>query len=169
MADKDLFEMKLSILMKEWDYTQTHIGRLDTIIFNVRQWSVTILAGFFAGAVATRSPNVMLAAMVSIVLLWINEAVWKVFQKYFTTRSQDIEAYLSSNTFASDVETRTLGFVTPSMGAQFRSGTIGNRARAVLIAAGLRNVVLVHASLLVICIVSYMFLKFGMDSPTAPR
>jgi hypothetical protein len=162
MADKDLFETKLSILMKEWDYTQTHIGRLDTIIFNLRQWSVTILAGFFAGAVATRSPNVMLPAMVSTVLFWMNEAVWKVFQRHFTTRSHDIEAYLSSNAFSSDVESRKFGFVTPRMGAQFRRGTIGNRARAVLVAAGFRNVVLVHASLLVICIVAYVSLKLGL-------
>jgi hypothetical protein len=60
VANESSFDKKLNILLKEWDHVQFHIGRFDTIIFNIRQWGITVFTAFFGAAVALHKPDVML-------------------------------------------------------------------------------------------------------------
>ena len=161
--DTDGFDTKLNILLKEWDYVQNHIGRFDTIIFSIRQWSVTVLAGLLAAAVAAKSPALMLSAVVPTGLFWFIDALHKSFQRRFISRGREIEVYLSSPDFTEALRERTFAsFTSPRLSAQFGVGTFRTRLNDVAHSALLRNVVVVHASLMCTCIVLYGFLQFIM-------
>ncbi|MGO6704951.1 hypothetical protein ACC786_37330 [Rhizobium ruizarguesonis] len=160
MRDKDFFDRKLIILMKEWDYLQTHIARFDTISFSIRQWSVTIFTAFLGGSIALKNPQGMLIAIVPVLLLWRMDGLWKSIQLRLIDRNAEIQFFLASKEFE-DAHTNLSmdSFVTPTMFQGFRKTTLWAKIINVLRAAALRNVLLSHIAILLFCFASYIFLR----------
>src|SRR2546425_816563 len=153
---KDEFETKYEILMKEWDYTQSHIGRFDTIIFQVRSWAITALTGLIAVSASQGKPRLMLLAMLVTGLFWINDGLQKSFQRRFILRSREIENYLSSIKFIDDFRKKSItGINVPQSALQFGVGSVSERFATVIEAAFLRNVLFIYGSMLLVCVVSY--------------
>src|SRR4051812_12083375 len=109
----DYFEGKLSIIMKEWDYCQTNIGRFDTLILGIRGWAVTAFTGVLAISVTKSIPFLMLFGIFPTLLFWIAESVDKSFQRIFIRRERVIEAYLTSLAFLEDYNRREISFISP--------------------------------------------------------
>jgi hypothetical protein len=157
---KDEFELKYDILMKEWDHIQTNIGRLDTVNFQIRGWSTTAITGLIAVSMSQHEPNLMLLAILIVVLFWIIDSLFKSFQRVFILRDREIEEYLSSTVFTEDVNRRQItGIEFPHGARSFGVGSRRTRLVKVAKAAFLRNVLVVYASLTVICILSYFVVQ----------
>ncbi|TAT71062.1 hypothetical protein [Rhizobium ruizarguesonis] len=160
MSDKDFFDRKLTILMKEWDYLQTHIARFDTISFSIRQWSVTIFTAFLGGSIALKNPQGMLIAIVPVLLLWFIDGVWKSIQVRLIDRNAEIQIFLASKEFE-DAHTNLSmdSFVTPTMFEGFGKTKLRAKTVNVLRAAVIRSVLLSHIAILLFCLASYIFLR----------
>jgi uncharacterized membrane protein len=151
------FDTKLSVLMKEWDYCQTHIGRFDTIIFGIRGWAVSAFTAVLAVSVTQKLPILMLFAVIPITLFWIIDAVNKNFQRRFSLRTREIESYFRSDEFRSDIE---VGI--PVISVSFRSRPILGRLTSVARAATQNNVMIVYLSIVLLCLISYVLLKVSL-------
>ncbi|QIO58722.1 hypothetical protein ELI20_01140 [Rhizobium ruizarguesonis] len=160
MSDKDFFDRKVTILMKEWDYLQTHIARFDTISFSIRQWSATIFSAFLGGSIALKNPQGMLIAIVPVLLLWLMDGVWKSIQLRLIDRNVEIQIFLASKEFE-DAHTNLSmdSFVTPTMFQGFRKTTWPAKTLNVLRSAVVRSVLLSHFAILLCCLASYIFLS----------
>ncbi|MEH7879393.1 hypothetical protein V7799_18060 [Rhizobium laguerreae] len=160
MSDKDFFDRKVAILLKEWDYLQTHIARFDTISFSIRQWSATIFTAFLGGSLALKNPQGMLIAIVPVLLLWLMDGVWKSIQLRLIDRNVEIQIFLASKEFE-DAHTNLSmdSFVTPTMFQGFRKTTLWAKTVNVLRSAVVRSVLLSHIAILLCCFASYIFLR----------
>ncbi|MDW9414237.1 hypothetical protein GOB15_07155 [Sinorhizobium meliloti] len=164
MADSDPFDRRLSILLKEWDHLQFHIGRLDTIAFNVRQWCVTVFTAFLGVAATLKRPEVILLALVPVVLFWLTDSLWKAIQKKFINRAWEVEQFIASEEFDRAVVERSLAsFETPLISAQFGSKTFISRAKDVLRAGVIPSVLLSYATIVICCLISYLVLLLSVS------
>lgn len=165
--NKTAFDYKLEILMKEWDYVQTHIGRFDVILFNIRTWAVSAFTAMIAVAATQKLPALMLLAMLPVLMFWFIDALHKNFQRNFIFRNREIESYLSSDAIIEDAKLRSgLSIVAPAMSSQFGKASFFHRLKLVLKAAALRNVVVIYSALLSLCALSYWFLRIFHASPS---
>lgn len=163
MADLDPFDRRLSILLKEWDHLQFHIGRLDTIAFNVRQWCVTIFTAFLGTAATLKRPEVILLAIVPVILFWLTDSLWKAIQKNFIKRAREVEQFFASEEFDRAVAERSLAsFATPLISAQFGNKTFTGRVKEVLRAGFLPSVFLSYAAVLICCWIFYLVLQLAI-------
>jgi hypothetical protein len=155
------FDAKLAVLMKEWDHVQFHVGRLDTIAFNIRQWSIT-LVGVFLGAAATlKRPELMVLAMIPVVLFWLNDALFKSYQRRFIKRGMELEAYMSSGQLDLALDEGTWGrFTLPQMSIKFEQENFPSKILRIVNAALLPNVAASYLSALTFCAVAYLGLRF---------
>jgi uncharacterized membrane protein len=157
---KTPFDYKVEILIKEWDHVQTHISRFDAILFNIRTWAVSAFSAMLAVAATQKIPGLMLLAMLPVSMFWFIDALQKRFQRLFIFRARDIEAYLSSSAFIDDAKSQSeVSFVSPALAVQFRKKSFLRRLSAVLRAAVLGNVLFIYSAMLVLCALSYLFLR----------
>jgi hypothetical protein len=157
---KDAFDYKLEIVVKEWDYIQSHIGRYDTIIFNIRSWAVSAFTAMLAVSASQKLPALMLLAILPMLMFWLIDALHKSFQRHFMRRGGEIESYLASDNFIDDVKSRTgIRIVAPTLSTMFGQGSFSARLKYVLKTALIRNVLVTYAALLFLCLLSYCFLK----------
>ncbi|WP_104840062.1 hypothetical protein [Sinorhizobium fredii] len=162
MADLDPFERRLQILLKEWDHLQFHIGRLDTIAFNVRQWCVTVFTAFLGIAATLRRPEVILLGLVPVALFWLTDGLWKAVQKKFINRAWDVEQFIASEEFDRAVAEKSLvAFETPLMSVQFDKKRFISRVKDVLCAGLIPSVLLTYTTIIICCLISYFFLQFA--------
>jgi hypothetical protein len=160
------FDYKLEILIKEWDYVQSHIGRFDSILFSIRTWAVSAFSAMIVVAATRNLPDLMLLAILPVFMFWFIDALFKRFQRYFIFRGQEIEAYLSSGTFIEDARLQSeVSIVTPALSSQFRRSSLWRRMCGVLRAALLWNVLIVYSAMLILCALSYWFLHAFHASP----
>jgi hypothetical protein len=116
---KSAFEYKLEILLKEWDQCQIGIARFDTLLFNIRTWSISIFSAILAGSISLNRPHLMLVALAPTMLFWLVDAHNKRFQRVFIDRYRQIEDYLSSERFIADAASQKLGIKIPDISGQF--------------------------------------------------
>jgi hypothetical protein len=158
---KSLFEYRLDILIKEWDYVQTHTGRFDPILFNIRTWAVSAFTALIAVAATQKIPGLMLLAILPALMFWFLDALNKSIQLRFISRGQEIEAYLSSSAFINDAKSQTeFSIDTPGLSRLFRKKKpFFHRARLVLKAAVRWSVLSVYSAMICLCALSYFFLR----------
>jgi hypothetical protein len=159
--ENDEFEYKYNLLIKEWDYTQNHIGRFDTILYNIRGWAVTLFGIVLSISVSQKTPHLVLFNIIPVLLFWIMDALNKNFQRKFIFRSKAIEEYLSGDDFKEDIQSRKFRFETPNLSNQFRKGTFIERIKDVYSSALLRNVIMTYIPMILLCIFSYVILKYA--------
>jgi hypothetical protein len=163
MSDESLFNRKLTILFKEWDYLQAHIGRLDTMIFNIRQWCITIFAALLAASATLRMPALMLGCLFPILLFWLIDGTWKSIQRNYILRTREIEAFLASKDFEQACEIGSFGgFASPAISSRFGAGSFFERLYAVGREMRLRNVLLMYGSVMLFCFASFLVLLFSL-------
>jgi hypothetical protein len=157
--NKSAFDYKLEILMKEWDYVQSHIGRLDSIIFNIRGWAISAFTAMIAISATQKIPNLMLLAMLPVLMFWFIDALHKNFQLNFILRGREIETYLASNALLDDAKWQSgISITAPDLSGSFRKRPFFDRVRRVLKAATLWNVWIIYSAMLCLCALSYLFL-----------
>jgi hypothetical protein len=155
---RSIFEYRLDVLLKEWEFAQAQIGQFDTIAMSIRGWAVSLFSAMLAASITLKNPDLLCWAPVPIILFWLLDALFKSFQERVIERSHKIEAYLRSQRFAEDAKSQAaLGFETPFISSVFKVG-LPERARGVLRAAAFLNVMLLHGSLLVTCIIAHALL-----------
>ena len=157
---KTEFEIRYEILMKEWDYTQTKIGRFDTIVFQIRSWAITSLAGLLAVAVTQHKPSLMIFGIFITLLFLLNDAVQKSFQRSAIARCNEIEAYLGGESLSIDISSEKFsGIEFPKL--ILGTGTLTNRLRFVLEACKLNNVIIFYGALEVFGIICTSFCYYN--------
>jgi len=72
---KDAFDLKLDVLMKEWDHVQNHVGRFDSILFNIRGWAVSAFTAMLAVSATQKLPHLMLLTILPVLMFWFVEAL----------------------------------------------------------------------------------------------
>jgi hypothetical protein len=158
---QDVFDYKFQILMKEWDYTQTHIGRFDTIIFSIRGWAVSAFTAMIAVATTQKIPSLMLLAILPTLLFWLVDALHKTFQRNFISRGNKIERYLRSKNFLDDAKLRSdIRMATPNLSKPFGRGSYLERVKKVIAHALIRNVVVTYVPMIMLCVVVYFLLEY---------
>lgn len=158
----DYFETKLSVLMKEWDYCQTHIGRLDTIIFVIRGWAVTAASAILALAVTQASPILALFGIVPALMFWLIDAINRTFQRRFLVRAIAIEAYFRFDDFRLDLENSTFQrFLSPFSFESFILRMSRWKQFKVVAREAIRpSVAAVYGSIILLCLISGALIGF---------
>jgi hypothetical protein len=161
------FDRKFALLIKEWDQCEASISRFDTIAFGIRGWAVSVFTAILAASITLGHPSLILFAIPPTLLFWMVDSVNKAFQERFIRRVKKIQTYLLSSEFNADVEASTLNFKTPTMALDFeRAGDIPFLRKIILILReGIRaNVLIVYASILILCFVCWPFLRLYTNS-----
>ncbi|WP_428487771.1 hypothetical protein [Rhodopila sp.] len=159
----DYFETKLSVLMKEWDYCQTHIGRFDTIIFGIRGWAITAVSAILGVAFSKPMPVLVLLAVFPVFMFWLIDALNRTIQRRFLGRVIEIERYFQSEAFRWDIASDTFQqFESPVGFTSYIKKRRKKQVFAVVREAFRPSVVLVYGSIFVIGLVCYFRLN-GCD------
>lgn len=157
---KTPFDYQLEILLKEWDYAQSHIGRFDTIIFSIRSWAVSAFTAMLAVAATQGKPALMLLAIIPTMMFWLIEAFHKSFQRLYILRTREIEYYLASETFRQDAAAQTaMQFRTPTTSERFHGRLRWDRLRDIVHVARFRNVMVTYVSIIILCLLTFVFLS----------
>jgi len=161
---KSIFEYRLEVLLKEWDFAQGQIGQFDSIAMTIRGWAVSVFSAMLAAAIALHNADLCLWTMMPIILFWLLDALFKSFQELVIDRSRKIEDYLRSKEFAADAASQmTFGFETPQIAGLFQADN-RERTAGLLRAALYANVSFFYGALLVTCIVLYYLLPSLMSA-----
>jgi hypothetical protein len=85
---------QLELLKVELASIQGGIRGLDTILFQIKGWCVTICVAVAGVALATKSPELLLVAAGAIIGFWLVDAHYKAVQRVFIERDTHIEVCL---------------------------------------------------------------------------
>lgn len=156
----DAFDFKHDILMREWQLVNDGIGRLDTVIFLIRGWAVTITTGGVAYAFVQQHAIVPIYIVVPLLLTWAYDALFKSFQSAYISRNLSIEKYLSSDQFLMDFrEHREISFKTPATLDGFWYDQDGMKPWSVIREnANRNNVRFVYGCLIGLCLLSSLII-----------
>lgn len=156
---KDIFDYKIETVFKEWDFIQSHIGRFDTLAFNVKGWSISVFAALLAISVSQKIPSLILLAIIPIILLWIVDALFKSFQRRYILRGREIEKYLASESFITDVSNRSGGQISgPGLSRLFYQVKLDHKIKLLLESVVAANVMAIYVPMIGFCVMKYFFL-----------
>lgn len=154
------FDLSNAVLMKEWDFTQSNIGRFDTIMYTIRAWSLTALTGGIGVAASQHAPQLMLLVAIVAMALWFLDALHKSFQRVFILRSREIEDYLRSPQYRYDHRLeRWTGFRSPDTARRLRNPGMLTGFLQPLGYMAYRSVIMVHLPVVTMCIVAFVVLQ----------
>ena len=93
-SQEDLFKFKLDLLKKELDLISSVIGRYDSMLFQIKGWTITLwiaVVGF--GFQSKLIPVFMLAFFIPILFCFI-EVEFKHIQRQYIFRGNKLEKFL---------------------------------------------------------------------------
>jgi hypothetical protein len=164
------FELSNAVLMKEWDFTQSNIGRFDTIMYTIRAWSLTALTGGIGVAAAQHAPQLMLLVAIVAMALWFLDALHKSFQRVFILRSREIEDYLQSPRFQEDHQLeRWVGLRSPDTAGRLRNPGLLSGLLQPLGYMAYRSVIMVHLPVVTMCVVAFVVLQLVIPAAVPPH
>jgi hypothetical protein len=92
----EAFTLQKEILLSDWASGKTAIRDLDGVTFKIKGWAIAVFSATLAAGVALRVPSLPLFAVLSSVLFWALDALFKSFQHRFILRDMEIGRYLAS-------------------------------------------------------------------------
>lgn len=93
MAD----EFYTDILKREWELTSANIGRYDPIFITIRSWCVTLVTAVCGFSISETQPVFLLLSVLPIMMFWLLDGLYKVYQRRHIIRLRDIEAQISKH------------------------------------------------------------------------
>jgi len=120
---KDSFDYKFELLKFELNSLQQGIRNYDSILFIIKGWAITMFSAVVLFSAQVEKPTYLILCVVSTLLFWMLDAVFKAIQKAYTLRYNEIEKFLQSDKFNKALAERSLdGFVTPDIASGFSRG-----------------------------------------------
>lgn len=104
--DKDEFDYRYELLLKEIELLQKRIGDFDTLQFNIKSWSITLFSGFVFLALKEKTKIFVGFGGITVILFWILDSIYRKFQRDHVLRYDIIEEFLRSPEFSKAVKTR---------------------------------------------------------------
>lgn len=159
-AHTDLFAEQRKNLDTEITLVQKAIDKFDDLIFKIKSFAVTISLALLGFAVKERIPVMALLGAVAAVMFWIQESVFKSFQRGYIYRMNRITRFLHSEDFAHAVRARDFGgFRTPDLNNHYFGTEREKRKTGFWRSALLMNVCITYILLSTLSIVVYLFIR----------
>jgi hypothetical protein len=102
MAEKTNDEL----LAQEYLELMKAINEFDSRALTIKAWSVTFSAAGLTAAYIEEKPIILLIAAFSALVFWVVEALWKVSQRGYYPRVEEIEAHFADRAGSSTIPFR---------------------------------------------------------------
>lgn len=146
----EIARAKLEIIKQELGMVQSSIDKYDDINFRIRGWEVTIWSALMVVFFQTGKNLVPLIAMLTPLIFWALDGLYKSFRQSYRSRRDSIAIYLSSKKFEREFKSGNLSFESPAHPT--------HRAEDVLRNCLLPHVFLIHILLFAIAAATYLWL-----------
>ncbi len=84
------------LLQKEYFLLEEMFENFDSKALTIKAWSVTVSMAGIGAAYAYKTKELLILSAGSALLFWAIEALWKLFQRAYTKRIEEIESYFRS-------------------------------------------------------------------------
>lgn len=92
-------EFRLRLIEKEIDTVSSKIDHYDDLVFRIKSWSITIWIAIIGYGISKENKFIILIGIFPVILFWINEGLFKMYQDRIARRLTRIEKYISSKYF----------------------------------------------------------------------
>ncbi len=89
-------EARLELLKTELNAIQSSIQSLDTIVFQIKGWCVTVVLAVGGFAVSSRAPGLTLVGMAAVIGFFLLNCQFKTIQRKFINRNAALAAEIGS-------------------------------------------------------------------------
>jgi len=155
------FDYQFELLKFELDTLQQGIRTYDSILFIIKGWAITIFSAVILFSAQVEKPIYLLLCVMSTLLFWLLDSVFKAIQKAYTMRYNEIEKFLQSDKFRKSLTKRSLdGFVFPDIASGFARG-IKFEMRQIARSAFIYPTAMLYVSILILTsIIAVVMIKF---------
>lgn len=99
---KELFKFQLEMLVKELDYLNSSIDKIDAITQSIKYWTIGIWGGALSLSLSTKEDGGLFEGQHVITaiipfLFWLVDAWYRRIQRMFIYRKRQISDFLNSN------------------------------------------------------------------------
>ncbi len=90
-----LSDRQFQVLLKEYDILLTTTRSFDTLLFQIKGWSVTVYSAATGLALLNNKPLLLLVPLISSLIFWGLDGLYKNFQFIYINRTRKVEAALN--------------------------------------------------------------------------
>lgn len=155
------FDYQFELLKFELDTLQQGIRNYDSILFVIKGWAITIFSAVILFSAQVEKPIYLLLCVISTLLFWLLDGVFKAIQRAYTLRYNEIEKFLQSDRFRKAFTKRSLdGFVSPDISSGFSRG-LKFEIRQIARSALIYPTAMLYISILILTsIIAFVMFKF---------
>ncbi|NOZ90740.1 MAG: hypothetical protein GXO60_05605 [Epsilonproteobacteria bacterium] len=92
---KELTDREFQVLLKEFELLNSIIKDLDTRIFQIKSWSISIFSAIIGLSILNNKPILLFIPLITSLLFWVIEGLYKMYQKIFIERLLEIENFFN--------------------------------------------------------------------------
>lgn len=158
----DYFEVRLSLLIKEWEITNEKMSSYDGTLLTIRGWAITVTSAIIAYAFVEKNQVVALLSIVPTLLIGGIDVIFKGYQRRMSIRREELEQFFKSSDFKDAMQNSDIGtFDTPALSRKTHLRWSGHSISVVSILSAL-SIWFTYGSLVTLAFGAYLLIRTGL-------